>query len=175
MEPSRIRLREPVIILVLIILLAWWLLNTLNTGNALWFLPIQPTYEPSRIVVRNYGTAVTLQPGMDGFLELSQALNQIFSAFKNNALISLGLGDETLRRYHEEELVIEVYYPGYITFNTPARMSRINQVLIPIDATHGDRGYVFLGSNGRWLVGAMVVEDPTPLLEAMRQLGYLQK
>ena len=168
-----LKLKEPLLILIGVVLLSWWALNALNTGNAFWFLPFQPTYQPSRIIVRHYGTAVTLQPGSEGFQELSDALNQSLSAFRNSSLIPLGLSDETLRRYHEEELILEIYYPEPITFNTPVRMSQVNQLLIPVDATHGGRGNVFLGTHGKWLAGVMEMENPEPLLETMRQLGYL--
>jgi hypothetical protein len=167
------KLKEPLLILVGAILIIWWALNAFNTGNALWFLPFQPTYQPSRIIVRHYGTAVTLQPGMNGYLEITDALNQSLSAFKNTSLVPLGLSDETMRRYNEEELALEVYYPSPIRFNTPIRMNQINQLLIPIDGTHDGAGNVFLGSNGYWLAGVLQMQDSEPLLAALRQLGYL--
>lgn len=159
-------------ILIIIGLGIIWALNAFNTGNPFWFLPIQPTYVPSRIIVRNYGTAVTLNTGPE-FDTLRAALDETLSGFKNTALVDLGLSDETLRRYHEEELVIEVYYPRNITFNTSVRMSRVNQLLIPVDATHDGNDYVFIGSNGRWFAGVMVANSTEPLLVAMRELGYL--
>lgn len=159
-------------ILVIIALGIIWLLNAFNTGNPLWFLPIQPTYIPSRIIVRDYGTAVTLNSGPE-FDTLRAALDDTLSGFKNTALIDLGLSDETLQRYREEELVVEVYYPRNITFNTSVRMSHVNQLLIPIDGTHAGNDYVFIGSNGRWFAGVMMVNDMSPLLAVMRELGYL--
>lgn len=170
-----LKLKEPLLILVGAILLVWWALNAFNTGNAFWFLPVQPTYHPSRIIVRNYGTAVILEPGVEGYLELTNALNQSLSGFRNNSLISVGLSDDTLLRYQEEDLVLEIYYPAPIRFNTPIRMNQINQLLIPIDGRHAGAGNVFLGSNGRWLAGVLQMQDSEPLLAAMRQLGYLKE
>ncbi|RMG96773.1 MAG: hypothetical protein D6706_09645 [Chloroflexi bacterium] len=172
---GRPRIREPLIIFLIVAGFFYWSINAFNTGNLLWFLPFQPTYEPSRIVVHNYGTTEILRPGMPEYARLKTALDETFSKFNNTALIDLGLSDETLRRYNEEQLVIEIYYPEFIRFNTPVRMTRVNQLLVPIDATHSGHGYVFLGSNGRWLAGAMVVADDEPLMEAMRELGYLKK
>lgn len=171
----KFKLKEPLLMLVGSIFGIWWLVNTFNTGNPLWFLPIQPTYRPSRILVHDYGTAVTIMPGTNEYEILAQALDESLSGFKNTALSSLGLSDETLRRYNEEELVLEIFYPEEIHFNTPVRMSKINQLLIPIDATHSGKGYVFMGSSGAWRVGTMEMENDEPLLNAMRQLGYLQK
>jgi len=172
--PSSIKLREPLLVLVAAVLLIWWGINAFNTGNLLWFLPFQPVHQPSRIIVRDFGTAVTLQPGAAGYNELTEALNQSLASFGNRELIPIGLGEETLRRYHEEELVLEVYYPEPVRFNTSVRLTGVNQLLIPIDATHDDQGYVFIGRDGQWRVGAMVIENDEPLMEAMSELGYLE-
>ena len=172
---SKTRLREPVIILVVILLLIYWAINAANTNNMLWFLPIQPTLQPTRIVVRNYGQTVELFPGSPGFSELSQALNDTFAhGFDNTDLVSIGLSDETLRRYMEEELVIESYFGAPISFNTQVRMTNVNQLLIPLDGTHADQRYLFFGSKGEWRVGAMVLSDDSPLRTAMQILGYLE-
>ena len=170
----KFKLREPLLILIGVFVLIYWIINALNTGNIFWFLPVQPTFQPTRIVVRNYGQTVDLQPGAPGFSELSQALNDTFAnGFDSTALVSIGLADETMRRYAEEELVIESYYGQDVSFNTRIRMNKVTQLLIPIDGTHADQRYLFIGGRGEWRVGAMVMSDDTPLREAMRQLGYL--
>ncbi|VAW34857.1 hypothetical protein MNBD_CHLOROFLEXI01-621 [hydrothermal vent metagenome] len=175
MEPSsKIKLREPLIILVIIVLLFYWALNALNTENALWFFPVQPTLQPARIIVRNYGQTVELQPGSPGFSELVKALDDTFaSGFNNTSLVSIGLSDETLRRYAEEELVIESYYGDAVSFNTQVRMTNVTQLLIPLEGTHADQRYLFFGGRGEWRVGAMVMSDDSPLRTAMQNLGYL--
>lgn len=170
----KFKLWEPLLILIVVAAGILWILNTLNTGNPLWFLPIQPIYEPSRIVIRNYGETVTLRRGEPGYAEITDGLNETLSGFDNTALISIGLSEETIRRYSEEDLVLEVYYADEIEFNTPVRMTGVKQLLFPVDATHSGNGYVFMGANGEWRVGAMVVSDEVPLLNAMRILGYLQ-
>jgi hypothetical protein len=171
----KIKLLEPLLIMIGVVVGILWLINTLNTGNPLWFAPVQPTYEPSRIIVRDYGTAVTVQPGHPHYQPLSEALNAAFADFQNTDLVGIGLSEDTLRRYAEQELVLEVYYPEPIRFNTPVRMRNVNQLLIPIDATHANKNYVFIGSNGRWLAGAMVMANAAPLAETMRRLGYLEE
>ena len=175
MEPApKLKLREPFIILVLIFLGIFWTINALNTGNIFWFLPIQPTFQPTRIVVRNYGETIDLQPGSPGFSELAQALTETFAnGFENTSLVSIGLSDETLQRYAEEELVIESYYGQEISFNTRVRMDGVDQLLIPLDGTHADRRYLFFGGHGQWRVGAMILRDDALLRTAMQSLGYL--
>lgn len=175
MEPApKFKLREPFIILVVIFLGIYWVINALNTGNIFWFLPVQPTFQPSRIVVRHYGETIDLQPGSPGFAELAEALTETFAnGFENTSLVSIGLSDETLRRYAEEELVIESYYGQEISFNTRVRMDGVTQLLIPLDGTHADRRYLFFGGHGQWRVGAMIMRDDSPLRTTMQSLGYL--
>lgn len=170
-EPS---FKNAVIVGVSIILFLIWLLNWFTTGNAFWFVPIQPSYVPSRIIVHNYGTTETLQRGMDDFLVLQEALDDTLSSFNNTALIPVGVGESTLQDYYEEGLVLEVFYGQEVRFNIPARMRGVNQLLIPIDARHADSGYIFPGANGQWRAGALAPTDNTALFEAMRSLGYLQ-
>jgi hypothetical protein len=175
MEPIKpIKLWQPLLVVVLFILFMVWTVNVLNTGNPWWFLSAtQPTYQPSRIVLHHYGTAVTLRPGDEHYAEISAGLNEALSRFRNKDLISLGLSQETLRRYQEEQFVLEAYYSQPIRFNTPVRMQRVTQLLIPIDGRHANVGYFFMGDNGRWLAGAMQMQNPEPLLRVLRELGYL--
>ena len=173
-SPPKFKLREPFFILVLIFIGIYWTINALNTGNVFWFLPVQPTFQPTRIVVRNYGETIDLQVGSPGFAELSQALTETFkNGFENTSLISIGLSDQTLRRYVEEELVLEAYYGQEISFNTRVRMDGVTQLLIPLDGTHADKRYLFFGGRGQWRVGAMIMRDDSPLRTAMQALGYL--
>jgi len=174
MEPApKIKIYQPLGILIGAVLLIFWLINSFNTGNFLWFLPIQPIFEPSRIIIRHEGTAVTIQRGDPEYVLLTDALNETHAGFVNSDLVSIGLSEETLRRYNEEELVIESYYADDIQFNTSVRMRGINQLLIPIEGTHADRNYLFIGQNGSWRAGAFVVRDSTPIRQALTELGYL--
>jgi hypothetical protein len=155
---------------ILVVLGVVWLVGALNAGNLIWWLPVQPTFDPSRIVIRNQGETITLQPSLEGFDLIQEGLAASLSSFSNADLVPIGLSEETLRRYREEDLVVEVYYPRNIRFNTPARMQRINQLLIPIEGTHAGNRYVFIGYNGRWLAGALVMSDDQPLHDALREV-----
>lgn len=168
------RLWQPVLLAILAFIAIWYGVNFLNTGNPMFFIPVQPEYRPTRILVRNYGTTVTVQPGHPHYEALTAALNSSLSDFSNNDAGTLGLSDETLRRYREEELVLEVYYGTNVVFNTNIRMSGVNQLLIPVDATHAGQGNVFMGTNGRWRVGTLRMTDDSALRDTMRDLGYLQ-
>ena len=175
-HPSKIKIFQPIITLLAVLLLIIWLVNVLNTGNWLWFLPYQPAYQPTRIIVHNYGQTEILQPGIPGFIELTDALNESFSkGFDSTSLVSIGLSDDTLQRYNEEELVIEAHYPNQVRFNTSARMKNVRSLLVPIDATHDGQRYLFMGTNGNWLAGALVMSDDSSIMETMVTLGYLEE
>jgi hypothetical protein len=164
---------KPLIILVLTIGAIFYLVGLLNTGNPMWPLRSQPTFTPSRVVIRDSGTVTTYEPGDITFDALSAALDSSFSAFTNANLVPLGLSDETLRSYDDGGLVVEVYYPAPIQFNTPARMDNIDQLLIPMRGRHAGNGYAFVGSDGLWLAGALVMRSDEALRTVLRQLGYL--
>lgn len=163
---------QPLLIFLGAALLIVYLVGALNTGNWLWMLPIQPDYEPARILIRDHGRTTEYRPGDPGFSELTAALDLAFADFSNLDLIPIGLSDETLQDYNQSSLVMEIYYPQDIRFNTIVRMSNVDQLLIPIEGRHAGNRYVFLGADGRWLTGAFVMANDQPVRDAIIALGY---
>lgn len=161
------------IIVALAIFGVFYAVGWLNTGNPLWMLPVQPEYEPQRIVIRDKGQETVLQEGMPGFIELTDAFNVAFSDFANSDLVPIGLSEIALDEYQNDAFVIEVYYPQNIRFNLPARMRNVNQLLIPIEGRNAGDRYVFMGYNGKWLAGALAMATDEPIRAALRDLGYL--
>lgn len=153
----------------------FYVVGWLNTGNPLWMLPVQPEYEPQRILIRVDGEETALQKGMPGFIELTDAFNIAFSDFTNADLIPLGLSDETLEEYQHSGTVIEIFYNQDIRFNTPVRMRNINHLLIPIEGRNANDRYVFMGANDKWLAGAMVMTSDATIFQALRDLGYIDQ
>lgn len=164
----------PFILVILFIVAVFYGVGALNTGNLFWILPGQPDFEPHRIVVRDAGEEHVYLPNSAEFDVIAAALNEAFSDFTNADLIPLGLSDITMEEYAETALTMEVYYPEPIRFNTMVRMSNVNQLLIPLRGRHEGNRYIFMGSNGRWRIGAMVMADDSALQNAMSQLGFLQ-
>lgn len=163
------------IIVALTILGIFYAIGWLNTGNALWMLPMQPEYEPQRIIIRDAGQETVLQKGQAGFNELSDALNTSFSDFTNADLVPIGLSEVALNEYNDEAFVLEVYYPQKIRFNLPARMKNVNQLLIPIEGRNAKERYVFMGYNGKWLAGALAMASDEALKQTLRDLGYINQ
>lgn len=164
----------PFLIFLIAILLIIWTVGALNTGNWGWFLPLQPTFEPSRILVREMGRTANYRPGDPGFEQLSEAFDQSFADFTNADLVPLGLSKATLEEYQQNATVVEVFYSGNIRFNSMVRMENINHLLIPIKGRHAGKRYLFLGADENWLAGAMVMKNDRPIMEALRALGHIQ-
>ncbi len=160
------------LIVFAVVLAVFYGVQFLNTGNALWFLPFQPEYEPRRVVLRGNGDVVRFEPGDPEFDQIATALNAALSDFDNSSLVPIGISQQTVEDYTDNGLVMEILYPQPIQFNTPVRMRNINQLLIPIEGRHAGSRYVFLGNNGLWLAGAMVMTDETPLMDTLRVLGF---
>ena len=173
-EPERRgSILQPFLMMIGAMAFIFYMVGALNTGNWLWILPIQPTYEPSRIVIRDQGQSTEYRPGEAGFTELAEALTTAFADFSNMDLVPLGLSDVTLQEYSDTGVVLEAYYPQNIRFNSIVRMSNVNQLLIPIQGRHSGLHYVFPGSDGRWLTGAFVMANDQPIFDALRELGHI--
>ena len=173
-EPERRgSILQPFLMMIGAMAFIFYMVGALNTGNWLWILPIQPTYEPSRIVIRDQGQSTEYRPGDAGFTELAEALTTALADFSNMDLVPPGLSDVTLQEYSDTGVVLEAYYPQNIRFNSIVRMSNVNQLLIPIQGRHSGLHYVFPGSDGRWLTGAFVMANDQPIFDALRELGHI--
>ncbi len=164
---------QPLIMMIGAIALIIYFIGALNTGNWLWVLPVQPTFVPSRIVVRDHGQVTEYRPEDAGFTPLRNSLDSALADFSNLDLVPIGLSEGTLQDYNESSVVMEVYYPSPIRFNTIVRMNNVNQLLIPIEGRHAGYRYVFPGADGSWLTGAFVMADETPIYDALRSLGHI--
>ena len=172
-HPSKIKVLEPFVLLVLIAGAIVYLLNVLNSGSWLWFQGKAAVLEPpARIIVVNDGERLVLQPGTDFYNEMSEAAVQALSKFGNTDLVSIGLSEQTLADYAADSLVVELYFDRPLQFNTLARTGEPTQLLIPIDGRHAAGAYVFRGAQGEWWFGAIRMADPTPLYTVLQQMGY---
>ncbi|MCA9943167.1 MAG: hypothetical protein KC449_06775 [Anaerolineales bacterium] len=172
-HPSRIKVLEPFIVLIIVAAAIVYLLNAFNSGSWLWFQGRASVLEPpTRIVVVNNGDRLVLQPGTDYYDELAEATVEALSKFSNTDLVSIGLSDQTLTDYAEDALVVELYFDKPLQFNTLARSGEPTQLLIPIDGRHASGAYVFRGAQGEWWFGAVRMADPSPLYTVLQQMGY---
>ncbi len=163
---------EPLLILVLIAALIIYTLGVFSSGNWLWFLSNASEVDLARVVIVDQGERRTFTREDPDFEMLAAAVEESLHKFSNTGLVDIGLSDQTLDDYAREGLLMELYFGRPIEFNTLARAGRPTQLLIPMRGRHADGGYVFRGDNGTWWFGAMRMENPQPLTDALRQLGY---
>ena len=163
---------EPLLILVVIGVLIIYTLGVFSSGNWMWFLSNTTELDLARVVIIDHGERHTFTREDADFEMLAAAVNESLHKFSNTDLVDIGLSDQTLDDYAQDGVLLELYFGRPIEFNTLARAGRPTQLLIPIQGRHADGGYVFRGDNGRWWFGAMRMENPQPLTDALRQLGY---
>ncbi|MCA9934488.1 MAG: hypothetical protein H6662_14030 [Ardenticatenaceae bacterium] len=171
-HPSKIRIWEPLLTLVLLGVAVVYMTNVFNTGNWLWFQGRATNVRPARIVVVDQGQRTVLTSGHAYFNVLADATEESLSKLGNTDLVGIGLSNQTLQDYASDSLVLELYFDEPIQFNTMSRVGTPTQLLIPIKGRHADGGYVFRGQNGDWWFGALRMADPTPLYDALTQMGY---
>lgn len=163
---------EPLAIMVVIAALIIYTLGVFSSGNWMWFLSTTSELDLARIVVVDQGERRTFTREDADFEMLAAAVKVSLHKFSNTDLVDIGLSDQTLDDYTRDGVLMELYFNSPVEFNTLARAGRPTQLLIPIQGRHADGGYVFRGDNGRWWFGALRMEDPGPLSDALRQLGY---
>jgi hypothetical protein len=171
-HPSKIRVIEPLMTLLIFGAAAIYLLNVFNTGNWLWFKGTTTEINPTRVVIIEKGERTVLQPGTANFNLIADAAKQSLRKFSNTDLISIGLSAQTMTDYETDALIVEIYFDNPVQFNTLARTGEPTQLLIPIDGRHADGRYVFRGDKGEWWFGAIRMADPSALYQALEQMGY---
>lgn len=147
-QPGKVRVFEPLLILVIFIVLVIYLLNVFNTGNWFWFLNSATNTRPTYIVILDYGERINLEPGSPEFEVLADGIESSLSQLGNMDLITIGLSQETLSDYATKSLVLELHYDRPVIFNSLARTGEPTQLLIPIEGRHANAGYVFMGAQG---------------------------
>lgn len=171
-HPSKIRVIEPLLTLILFGVLAIYLLNVFNTGNWFWFRGTTTEINPTRIVIVENGERTLLQSGAPNFALMANAAKSSLAKFSNTDLISIGLSEQTMQDYASNALIVEIYFDRPVQFNTLARTGEPTQLLIPIEGRHADGRYVFRGDKGEWWFGAIRMADPSALYAALQQMGY---
>ncbi|GAX62449.1 midasin [Candidatus Scalindua japonica] len=110
-HPSKIRIIEPLLTLVVFGVAAIYMLNVFNTGNWFWFRGTTTEINPSRIVIVENGERTLLQPGAANFETISMAVQDSLAKFSNSDLINIGLSEQTMQDYESESLIVESLFP----------------------------------------------------------------
>ncbi len=171
-HPRQIKVIEPFIGFILIVILIIYALNAINTNDWLWFASTSVDAHPNRIVVWNDGEKMLIQPGHDDYIKLAEAAHLSLHDFSNTNLINIGFGDDTLAYYEDDGMMIELFYDRPLNFHATFRTGEPTKLLVPVNGRHADHDYFFRGGQGEWWFGAMRMADSTHLLNTLAELGY---
>lgn len=163
---------KPLIVSGLVLFGIIYTVIVFNTGNLLWFMSRAEVSDPIRIVIVDKGERITYQPGDPEFDKLRTAISASASQLDNNNLIGIGLSESTIHDYETQYTVMEVHYAYPIKFNTSFRVGEPTVLLFPITGRHAATGLFFRGSRGEWWYGALRMDNPEPLYNALEELGY---
>jgi hypothetical protein len=127
---------------------------------------------PNRIVIYNEGTRTELQAGDPGFDQLAEAIRaSLDSGVRVNS--RTGVSETTLNEAYSRYLTLEVFYPHPVKLHAWFYTGQPTQMLFPITGRHSDWPIVFMGNDGDYLSDGPVLKTKDPILQVMRDLGYL--
>jgi hypothetical protein len=158
------------IVTVGFVVLAYYVTVSFTARDFLWFLR-RFEDQPSRIVVYHTGQPTELVPGQAGFHELASAV-QTSLAQGFAGLTNIGFSEQTLQNAYTQYVTLEVFFDQPVKLHTWFPTGRTTQILVPITGPHSELSVVLLGDQGRYRVGARVLNTTEPILETLETLGF---
>lgn len=153
------------------LLLVYYLIVALNTGDLLWFWPVFDA-RPVQMVIHCYGQDVTLEPGSADFEPLTALLNTQLSGRKR--WDSLSMSQETYQAYltSPKMMVLEVRYGEPVRVHANFKFfKRVDTFLIPLVGRHDYTYPVFGRYRGMSVAGSIHVETTQPLRDYLERHG----
>jgi len=167
-QPSLIALFATVIVFLLV---AFFSMVTLSTGDALWFWPVFAE-TPASITVQCYGSPVTIAADSPHFAELTALFNDGFSGYKN--WDSLSMSDETYAAYQADPnmMVLFMEYPAPVRVHSFYKyFANVDTLIVPLDGRHASSNPVFGTTEGIAAAGALHIADTDPLSSYLTSNG----
>jgi len=126
---------------------------------------------PSRVVVYQAGQRSEFQDGQSGYQELANAiqacLNQGVAAPSG-----LDMSQPSLDDAYFKDVTVEAFFNSPVKLHAWFDTGEPTQMLFPITGNKAGQGVVFMGVNGVYLSNAPKLNTITPLLDALRMLGF---
>jgi hypothetical protein len=173
---SRYQKKQPSVIGLIattvgIILIAFFGMLTLSTGDALWFWPVF-TETPDEITVQCYGKTVNLTSSDTHFAEITTLFNQNLSGYKN--WDSLSISDETYAAYQGDAnmMVLFITYPQAVRVHSLYKyFSNVDTLVVPLDGRHAHTNAVFGLNSGLATAGSLHIATTAPLSHYLNTSG----
>lgn len=162
---------KAILILLALIPVVIFMSNATTSQDWLWF-KTGFDERPSRIIIYHDGGQVELQPGQPGFNDLAEAIRASLAggvAQQSNT----GLSDQSRQEAYIRYTTVEAFFDRPVKLHAFFYTGHPTQMLFPITGRHSDRPIVFLAENGEYRVNAPVLRTKQPILEVLRELGYV--
>jgi hypothetical protein len=151
-------------------LAAAYLVMVFTTQDFLWF-QVGFRELPDRVVVYQAGQRTEFQDGQSGYLELADAIQ----ASLNQGIASasgMDMSQQNLDDAYFKDVTVEAFFVRPVKLHAWFNTGDPTQLLFPITGQKAGQTVVFLGSNGIYLSNALKLNTISPLLEALRKLGF---
>jgi hypothetical protein len=151
-------------------LAAAYLAVVFTSHDFLWF---QTGFSdiPSRVVVYQAGQRSEFQDGQSGYQELANAIQ----ASLNQGIVApsgLDLSQQSLDDAYFKDVTVEAFFDRPVKLHAWFDTGEPTQMLFPITGNKAGQAAVFMGLNGVYLSNAPKLNTITPLLDALRKLGF---
>lgn len=155
-DPS---LKNLVLIVVVVLVAAFYLMTSLGTGDWLWFNP-NFSEVPQAIVVHCYGEDVDINPGSPYFNTLTEIVNESLSGKKR--WDPLSMSEATYVDYQTDPRMktIELIYGRAIRVHSNYKyFSNVTNLIIPLEGRHAGTNAVFGKSYENPAPGSLHIES----------------
>ncbi len=126
---------------------------------------------PNQVVVYQAGQRTEFQDGQSGYQELASAiqasLNQGVAAPSG-----LNMSQPDLETAYFKDVTVEAFFNSPVKLHAWFDTGEATQMLFPITGAKAGQWVVFMGVNGVYLSNAPKLNTITPLLDALRKLGF---
>jgi len=151
-------------------LVAVYFIMVFITHDIVWF---QAGFHdlPDQVVVYQAGQRTEFQAGQSGYQELANAIE----ASLNQGVASssgLDMSQQNLDDAYFKDVTVEAFFNRPVKLHAWFNTGDPTQMLFPISGTKAGQAVVFLGINGVYLSNAPKLNTISPLLDALRKLGF---
>jgi len=173
MQPSLRKQRRFALILLAVVILglaAVYLAVVFTTHDFGWF---QTGFDdlPNRVVVYQAGQRTEFQDGQSGYQELARAIQ----ASLNQGVTGpsdLVMSQQNLDDAYFKDVTVEAFFSRPVKLHAWFNTGDPTQLLFPVTGEKAGVPVVFLGMNGVYLSNAPKLNTISPLLDALRKLGF---
>lgn len=155
-DPS---IKNLVLIVVLVLVAAFYLMTAFGTGDWLWFKS-RFSEQPNAVIVYCYGEEIPIEPASFHFEKIVGLVNEELSGKKR--WDPLTMSEATYEDYqtHPKMKAVELQYPQPVRVHSGYKFfSSITNLIIPLEGRHADTNAVFGKSYQNPAPGSLHVES----------------